>query len=164
MSANSPKTTEQLRAIFGLARSRGVEMDDDAKAGLAATASLGRVDRLSLLSFDEANRLIEHLGGEALPVSPGVPRRTQNYHRQQAGITQIAQPRHLDKMLALAASRNMSTEGLQALGYRMLRHWPPRTTAETNKIIEALKAMIARDRAKGSSIPDPKSPIKKEAA
>jgi hypothetical protein len=48
-------------------------------------------------------------------------------------------------MSNLARARCMTLEGLERLGRRMIKHWPPRTTSETNKIIEAIKAMDARD-------------------
>lgn len=139
------KTHAQIKAIFALAKRQGIEMDEDAKAGLALTASVGRTDRISFLSFDEANRLIVHLGGDPLP-SSGTPRRTVNYHRQQAGVQQIAQKNHLNKMVAMAEERGISKAGLESLCRRMLKGSPsPKTTAETNKIIEAIKAMNERD-------------------
>jgi hypothetical protein len=139
-----PKTVPQLRAIFGLAKKLNCGEEDLRE--LAADVSRGRVDRLSLISFDEANAMIVRLGGEAFSESR-TPRRTINYHRQQAGVQQIAQPQHIEKMRKLAAGRGISDEGLQRMCRRMLKgnSWP-RTTDETNKIIEALKAMNARDR------------------
>jgi hypothetical protein len=57
-------------------------------------------------------------------------------------------------MKDLAAKRGISAEGLERLCRRMLKGNPrPRTTAETNKIIEALKAMNERDRVNAA---DPK--------
>lgn len=141
-----PKTNAQLGRIFGLAKKR--DLDEDALRGAAARVSRGRVDRLSLLSFDEANDLIKDLGGDPFPFRV-VPRRTENYHRQQCGVPQIAQPGHLALMDELAAGRGIGPEGLERMCRRMLRGvGRPRTTGETNKIIEALKAMNARDAAK----------------
>ncbi|MGE3385078.1 MAG: hypothetical protein AB7L70_19300 [Pyrinomonadaceae bacterium] len=141
-----PKTNAQIGRIFGLAKKRGIELDDDTKAGFALTASAGRTDRLSRLSFDEANVVITNLGGDAY--TRDTPRRTVNYHRQQAGVQQIAQGSHLELMRTLAEGRGITEEGLRSLCRRMLRGKDaPRTTAETNKIIEALKAMNARDAA-----------------
>jgi hypothetical protein len=146
MTAFQPKTNAQIGRIFGLAKKRGVELDDDTKAGFAITASAGRTDRLSQLSFDEANIVITNLGGDAYTTAK--PRRTLNYHRQQAGIQQIAQGSHLQMMRELAEGRGISDEGLKNLCRRMLKGKDaPRTTADTNKIIEALKAMNARDAA-----------------
>lgn len=142
------KTRSQIKAIFGLAKQRGIDMDADTKMGFAITVSLGRTDSLADLRFDEANRLIENLGGDAFPPFRR-PRRTESYHRQKAGIEQIAQTSHLRLMNELAVGRGMSADGLERMGRRMLKHWPPHTTAETNKIIEALKAMNKRDRNTG---------------
>jgi hypothetical protein len=140
-----PKTTSQLKAIFGLAKKNRV--DEDTLHEYAFQFTQGRTDRLSLLSFDEANALIKRLGGDPF-ASSRTPRRTENYRRQQAGVQQIAQPGHLEKMWKLAVERSMSANGLERMGLRMIKHWPPRTTDETNKIIEALKAMNKRDIAK----------------
>lgn len=139
-----PKTNSQLGRIFGLAKKLG--LDEDTVRGAAVVVSRGRVDRLSLLSFDEANALIVRLGGDPFS-SSRTPRRTVNYHRQQAGVQQIAQADHLALMDELAAGRGIGTEGLERLCRRMLKgNSRPRTTAETNKIVEALKAMAKRDR------------------
>lgn len=142
----TPKTNGQLRAIFGLAKKRGLDKEqiEDIAFDLSGDT------RLSHLSFRHANVIIVRLGGEAF--GPGTfgrrkqaARRTVNHQRQQAGIKQIAQPAHLDLMYSLAAGRNMSSDGLERMGMRMIKHWPPRTTEETNKIVEALKAMNHRD-------------------
>lgn len=139
-----PKTNQQTKAIFKLAKKRGIEMDDDTRADFAVTVSKGRTDRISLLTFDEANDLIRHLGGEPV-LSSATPRRTVNYHRQQAGVQQIAQKEHLDLMYRLADRRNMTIAGLTSLANKIIKHFPPRTTTETNKVIEAIKAMNRRD-------------------
>jgi hypothetical protein len=141
MAKFQPKTNKQLRAIFGLAKNVNCGKEDLEE--LASDVSNGRVDRLSMLSFGEANAMIHRLGGNAFAGS--TPRRTVNYHRQQAGVQQIAQASHLQLMRDLAAKRGISDEGLERLCRRMLKHPAPRTTDETNKIVEALKAMIARD-------------------
>ena len=146
MQKFQPKTKEQMARIFGLAKKHDLDFDDEARSFYAAEVSKSRVTHLSQLSFDEANALIKQLGGD--PFRSATPRRTQNYHRQQAGVPQIAQRDHLKLMRDLADSRNMSESGLESLGQRILHHWPPRTTKETNKIVEALKAMNARDRVK----------------
>lgn len=75
----------------------------------------------------------------------GNSKRTENYRKQQAGIKSIETENHLNFIDELARLRNMSSEGLEKMGTRMLKHWPPRTTAEGNKIVEALKAMNKRD-------------------
>lgn len=145
MPDNQPKAHFQIKRIFGLAKPLNCG-EEDLRA-LAADVSGGRVERLSLLSFDEANAMIVRLGGEAFAKGSRTPRRTVNYHRQQAGVQQIAQADHLSKMDALAAGRGISPEGLERMCRKMLKgNSRPRTTSETNKIIEALKAMNKRDR------------------
>jgi hypothetical protein len=139
-----PRTIKQNNAIFGLAAKHGV--DHESLRDLAAEVSDGRVDRMGQISFDEANKIIHRLGGD--PFQTGPARRTVNYQRQQAGVDQIAQPVHLKKMQDLAAGRGIGDEGLERLCQRMIHAPRPRTSAETNKIIEALKAMNARDHAK----------------
>lgn len=144
-----PKTNKQLRAIFGLAKPLNCGEED--LRTLAAEISNNRIERLSQLSFAEANAMIKRLGGDGF-TGNGQPRRTVNYHRQQAGVVQIAQPKHIKLMNDLAASRNMTPDGLQRLCRRMLKgNSAPRTTDETNKIIEALKAMNRRDYQKAAA-------------
>ncbi len=139
------KTTDQLRAIFGLGKQRGLEKPDLEE--LAAEKSNGRIDRLSLLSFDEANQMITHLGGEAFPASgsPTVPKRTENYRKQKAGISTIETDKQLKAIKDMARQRNMTEQGITSLAKRMNLPWPPITTAQANKIFEALKSMNKRD-------------------
>ena len=144
MSKFQPRTIKQNNAIFGLAAKHGI--DHESLRDLAADVSDGRVDRLGQISFDEANKIIHRLGGE--PFRSSQSRRTTNYQRQQAGVTQIAQPVHLKKMEDLAAGRGWSAESLEKFCLRVIKCPRPRTTDETNKIIEAIKAMNKRDLAK----------------
>jgi hypothetical protein len=143
MSVLVLKTTEQLRAIFGLGRTKGLEKEDLEE--MAAEVSNGRVERLSLLSFDEANAMIVRLGGDSFTSAKPVARRTENYRRQKAGIKRVESAKHLSMIDQLARLRNMSPEGLERLCQRMIKKPRPATTAEGNKIIEALKAMNRRD-------------------
>lgn len=145
---NQPKTTVQIKAIFGLAKSRGVEMDDETKSDLALAASTGRTDRLSFLSFDEANVLIKNLGGDPVPASGVIPRRTLNHKKQEAGVVTMASWSHLNKMDELAFKRGMSPEQLQRLCMRTIKSKRPRTAQACNAVIEALKSMIQRDNAR----------------
>jgi hypothetical protein len=146
-----PKTHDQIRRMFGLAARPAKEAGCSPKellTSLALEVTSGKVGRISCLRFDEANAIIRRLGGEPLnpPGSRQISRRTVNYRRKKAGVQQIAQPEHLAMMYRLADGRNMTLDGLRKLSERMIKHFPPRTTAETNKIVEALKAMNARDR------------------
>lgn len=155
MSTSQPKTTDQLRAIFGLGKNLG--FDKEGLEDLAAEMTDGKVERLSLLSFDQANAMIKHLGGDPFPASGGVPVRTANHRRQKAGVRQIETGKHLKLIKDLAKGRNMSDEGLQKLCLRMIKKPRPTTTKEGNSIVEALKAMNARDAAA-------RSRVEKEAA
>lgn len=149
MSAQ-PKTTEQLRAIFGLGKKLG--FDKERLEELASVQTAGQVERLSLLSFDQANAMIVHLGGDAFPQSAlsdplsAVPRRTVNHHKQKAGIVTMASPKALALMDRLAAERNMTPEGLERMCLRMLKKKRPTTAKGCSAVIEAIKKMNARDK------------------
>jgi hypothetical protein len=141
----TPKTTDQLRAIFGLGKERDMVKED--LEALAADVSNGQVERLSLLSFDDANLMIVRLGGDAFPAGGGtVPTRTQNYHKQKAGIPTIETAKQVKLIADLARKRNMTAEGLASLCQLVIKRPAPTTTAEGNKIVEALKSMIAREK------------------
>ena len=160
---SQPKTTDQLRAIFGLGKGLGFGKEDLEQ--MACELTDGRVERLSLLSFDQANAMIQRLGGDPFPVSGPVPVRTANHRRQKAGVKQIETVKHLNLIDELARLRNMSPEGLERLCMRMIKKPRPTTTAEGNKIVEALKAMNARDRRRSGDTPVPMSAKhEKEAA
>lgn len=139
---SQPKTTEQLRVIFGLGNGRG--LDKDALTQILIDRTGGKVERLSLMSFDQANEMIKHLGGDPIGSASGVPTRTKNYHRQKAGVVQLVTVQQLSKIGQLAKQRNMSTEGLESLCMKVIKKKRPTTTKEANKVTEALKAMIAR--------------------
>lgn len=156
MPKPQPKENFQLRRIFGLAKP--LNCDEEALRDLAGDVTNGRTSSLAELTFDEANAMIVRLGGEAMTKKA---RRTINYQRQQAGVKQIETAAHKDFMHELARLRGMTEEGLEKLGTRMLGHWPPRTTAEGNKVIEALKAMNKRD---GLTPPTPTKPTGPGAA
>lgn len=138
---HTPKSNAQLGRIFGLAKPLNCTKED--LEDLAFEITNGRVERLSLLSFDEANAMIERLGGSPLSQTPG---RTLRHRRQKAGIVQIASHAQIAMLRKIAEKRGITEEGLERLCRRMLRGQPrPRTTAEANKIIEAIKAMNRRD-------------------
>lgn len=142
----SPKTTEQLRAIFGLGKKVNCGKEDLEE--LAYQMFDAKVERLSQLSFEQANAMIHRLGGEPFSdqsSSPPLSRRTVNYHRQKAGVKQIETGRHLNLIKELARLRSMTPEGLEKLCLRMIKKPAPVTTSEGNKIVEALKAMNRRD-------------------
>lgn len=144
MTAHKPKTTAQLKRIFGLVKKARLPFDKDQQSGAAVAASHGRVDRLSLLTFDEANRLITTLGGEPLSFTT-TPRRTRNYRNQQAGIQMIASAAQQQKLEDLwFAVYGRTPQGLETLCERTIKSPRPRTALEAGKMIEAVKSMNRR--------------------
>jgi hypothetical protein len=135
---SAAKSTRQVRCIFGLAKQRGLDNDELHALVEGATGQ----SSISALSFAQADRVIEQLGGE-----PFAARRTVQYRRQRGGVPQIAQHSHLKLMRDLADRRGMGEDGLTSLAERMNLPSPPRTTAQTNKLVEALKQMNRRDAA-----------------
>lgn len=144
MNNARPKTTLQLRAIFGEARKCG--LDNDALHELVASVLVStgsgsdRVASIKELSYTEAERVIERLKGKSF-----VPRRTLQYRRQKAGIKQVVQEGQLQKIAELASQRQWSPESLVKFCKRQCGHHPLRTTEDANKVIEALKSMNKRD-------------------
>lgn len=134
------KSAGQVRHIFGLAKECG--LDEELLHDVVETVTKQRSIRA--LTSRQADLVIAHLQSK---VSRDTPRRTIQYRRQKAGSKQIATaaPSHLELMRSLAHTRNMSDEGLEQLSKRIIKHYPPRTTIETNKVVEALKAMNRRD-------------------
>jgi hypothetical protein len=125
-----------VRAIFGLAKTRGLT-DDELRAVVEEQTGSRSI---SGLSRHDAEKVINRLNGVTPP-----PRRTVQHRRRRAGVPQIASPAHLDLMRSLARRREMSDEGLEQLSIRQCGHYPPRTTSETNSVVEALKAMNKRE-------------------
>ncbi len=142
-----PKQSWQLRAIFSLAKDRGV--DKDQLESIAGDLSGGRTFRLSEISYTEANQMIRRLGGDTDHRRPQAAPRTVRHHRQKAGIKQIAQHSHVELLHDLAAIRwgVAFASPLRRLADRMRVQYPPHTTEQTNKLIEAIKAMNAREAA-----------------
>lgn len=142
MAKPKEKTVRQLRKIFALAKGKlDEEMIRDLAEGITGDRSLSK------LSFDDANKIIKRLGGTVLHA---VSKRTEQRRRQKAGVVHIVTHAQLDEMERRAKLRGMSDDGIDSLCRRTLgrnigEDPRPRTTAECNKIIEALKAMEARD-------------------
>ena len=137
-----PRTLAQNRVIHSLLNSKGI--DADLKAEMVTRITKGRTSHTSAMHFGEANQLITELGGDAIDAS----RRTQQLHRQKAGVVQMmtAEQRTLLEGLACKRWGAEWAHPCAALCRRMLKGKAfPRTTTEGNKIIEAIKAMNARD-------------------
>lgn len=135
----APKTTAQVRAIFGLARSAG--HGDDEHRAVIAKVTEERKHSARDLTFDEANLVIEHYNGRAFKPSP---RRTVLHRRQQRGVKQIVSAAQLELIATLASQRQWSAETLRKFCIRQAGHFPLRTTEDANKVIEALKSMNRR--------------------
>lgn len=156
MAKPQPKQNFQIRRMFGLAKPLAQQAGMEVHEFLSAMASHVTRDRtasLAELTWDEANGVITRLGGTAF--SRQISRRTVNYRRQQAGVKAVETVAHLDFMDELRELNGMSPEGLEKMGTRMLGHWPPRTTEDGNKVIEALKSMLARKRRAAENEPPP---------
>lgn len=150
MQPTHPKTHAQIRRLFGLAKGPAEQAGWDPKEfleDLASQVSGGAVERLSLLSFGQANQMIRELGGDPIPhqTPGGGPSRTERHRRQKAGVVRIASPGQLRVLSDLAAGRGITDQGLKNLCNKMIKKPAPRTSAEASKIIEAIKAMNKRD-------------------
>lgn len=151
MPNSQPKTTDQLRAIFGLGKNVNMAKEDLEELAFDITGE--RTGRLSELTFDEANAMITRLGGDAFPTptSGPVPRRTQNYRKQKEGIKTLVTPQQLDKLDRLwFRYEHRTAAGLAAISQRVNKGVDrPRTTEECNRVIEAVKSMNAREATDG---------------
>lgn len=146
----TPKTPAQHRRIFGLAHERGLDL---AELHTLAEEETGEAS-IRKLDFEQANKLIVRLGGDAISAhgygwcdAKGTPRRTVQDRRKRAGVVRVVSPAQLDLLADLASRRGISVEGLKSLFTHMRVPYPPRTTKDANKVIEALKAMNKRGEA-----------------
>ncbi len=142
-----PRTKAQNSAIHSLLNK--FNFDRDSKAEMVADITDGRTESTREMSFVEANVMITRLGGNAFANTgePARPRRTDNYHRQKAGVQQLATSTHIDLMRTRARKRGITEDGLGDLSARVNRgNRTPRTSKEVSRVIEAIKAMNARDR------------------
>jgi hypothetical protein len=150
MKNSQPKTVEQLRAIFGLGKNVAMAKEDLEELAFDITG--GRTERLSELTFDEANAMITRLGGDAFPSPSGpTPRRTENYRKQKAGVKTLVTTHQLNLMETLWFKvPNRTAAGLVAICQRVNKGLDrPRTTEQCNRVIEAVKSMNAREAANG---------------
>jgi hypothetical protein len=148
--AQKMKTPGQNRRIFGLKAELGLEHDDLRE--LAFLVSDGKRDRVSDLTFRDAETLIKLLESK-LPKKSEYAPRTIQYKRQQKGLLSEVTPTHLDEMRRLwRLVEGRTPEGLQALTRRIIRFSTPRTSSECNKVIEAIKAMNKRAQEKAKEV------------
>jgi hypothetical protein len=142
MTDAKKKEPGQVRAIYGLARASKL---DDELLHDAVEFVTGRTRSIADLTFSEANKVIEHLGGRKFAASGSTPRRTTQYRRAKEGVTQVVQPGQLELIAKLATQRNWKPDSLIKFCRRQAGHHPLRTTQDANKVIEALKSMNRRE-------------------
>lgn len=103
----------------------------------------GRTETSAEMTTQEADELIKALGG----VPPVRSRRTQQRRNKAAGVIGLITPAQTQTLNALAEARwgvNFA-QPLQSLCQRMHRRKSPRTSKQAQSLIEAIKAMQARD-------------------
>jgi hypothetical protein len=143
-------TDSQRRAIFGLAKQHGLDRE-----GLRLVVE-GVVNReiesertgVSTLTFVEANRVIDKLGGVPFAGRREIRTRSENGVKRMARPAKSAVASQLDYIAFLASQRpemRGRPEALTAFIQRMIKKEIPGTTEEANVVIEALKAMNRRD-------------------
>ena len=140
------KTTAQNRAIFKLKEQRGLTHED--LRDLCAEVSNSEICFVHDLDFETANKIIHRLGGVLFSNTDNRSRRTVQRLRQQAGVPQVASKPHLKLMRDLASKRGITPDGLRAICQHTIKKNQPVTTAETNKIVEALKSINRRSKSK----------------
>lgn len=133
-----PKSTGQVRAIFGLAKERGMDPEEALRDVVEAVTQ--RTRSISALSHAEAEQVIARLKGDRF-----TPRRTLQWRRKKAGVKQVVQEAQLTLIAELAAQRDWTAESLSKFCQRMIKRDRPATTQQANTITEALKAMNRRD-------------------
>ncbi len=137
------RTKAQNSKMFGLAAKCGLTHDD--LRDWAADVSNGRTEKTSKLYIKEADAIINHLDALVNPKKEWSPR-TIRYHRQKSGIKKIVSQKQTKYIDDLRRGRGISDDGLKSLCKKILNgNDHPRTSKEAGKIIEALKAMNARD-------------------
>lgn len=137
------RTKQQNSRMFGLAAKIGLSHED--LRDYAADVSDGRTEHTSKLYINEAKEVIHRL--EQLLPENQVSRRTVNYRRQKTGVPQIVTPQHIKLMNDLWFKFSYRTaSGLESICLKTIKVEKPRTTAECNKIIEAIKDMNRRER------------------
>jgi hypothetical protein len=133
-----PKTSGQVKAIFGSAKVRGIDPGDELHDIVESVTR--RTRSIADLTYAEAERVIARVKGSAF-----VPRRTLQYRRRKAGVKQMVQQWQLDLIVELASQRHWPSETLTQFCRRQCKRDKPLTTNEANKVIEALKAMNKRE-------------------
>lgn len=137
-----PRTKTQNKSIHALLGKHGI--DAETKAAMVERITNNRTSHTSQMSFAEANQLITELDGKPHDRSL----RTMQYTRAKAGVVSMitSQQRERIKLLSVNRWGNNYSAPLQALCMRMLKKSEPVTSPDAQKVIEAIKAMNARDK------------------
>lgn len=108
----------------------------------------GRTETSAEMTTQEADELIKALGG----VPPVRSRRTQQRRNQKAGVVALVTPAQTQTLITLAEARwgNDYIKPLQSLCQRIHRRSAPHTSKQAQSLIEAIKAMQARDAEKAA--------------
>jgi hypothetical protein len=143
------KTNNQVHAIWGLARAKKV--DSDTLHALVERET-GKTS-IRALSKQEADKVIEALGGTALTRPRGQSKRSQQYRRKRAGIVTIANDAQ-KAMITNLAKQLWGDKAETALAAfcaspKVLNKPAPQTSAEASRLIETLKAKRAREERNG---------------
>lgn len=142
-SAKRPRTKGQNSLMFALANQVGVTHNDLKDWTFEITN--GRTEHTSELYYSEAVKIIDRLQSYVKKQTGKVSQRTIQYRRQQAGIKQIVTQDQLDKIQReWKEVEGRTPSGLESLCFRILKYDKPRTTADANKVIEAIKSMNKR--------------------
>lgn len=100
------------------------------------------------LSKNQADAMIKAMGGTPLlrKYKSGEPsKRTQQLHRQRAGVISLASHAQREKIRELALANGITEDGWQAISARVNGGKKiPQTSPEAQRVIEALKSMLRR--------------------
>lgn len=132
------RTKLQNTAIWGRKAERAISAENF--RALVLNVSQGRTESSKELSFNEANKLIEEMGG--VPINAG--KRTRQRKAQQAGVVSLPSASQLELLRALATQRWGAAHAEKTLAKfcearSVLGHAQPRTSKEAVKVIEILK-------------------------
>lgn len=140
MPKKNLRTNQQNKALHLLLNKHGFTSDD--KAEMVFDLTNGRTEHSSEMSFDEANAMIERLGGT--PFRSRQKRQTQYFPKN---VIALVSTQAKEKIVELRNQRPLlaGVEAWHRFCQRTCGKTEPRTVKDGQKIIEALKAMNKRD-------------------
>lgn len=140
IDAESKITTKQL-ALLHVAKHKLALTEADYRSVLSLYGNVESAKDLTIEGFRHVMSYLERVGfrnqsGKVYQWKTKAP---------QSDPDALPYPAQLNKLQALFAEMNMdTTERQQAFCQRQIKKAWPQTRAETNKVIEGLKAMLAR--------------------